>query len=63
MPGTNRVRKQQMQPHSASYLPGFLPQVPLADRHADSARLQADVERLAVELAQARRPWWRLVGR
>jgi S1-C subfamily serine protease len=27
MPGTNRVRKEQMQPHSASYLPGLLPQV------------------------------------
>src|SRR3954447_13561299 len=28
MPGTNRVRKERMQPHSISYLPGFLPQVP-----------------------------------
>ena len=27
MPGTNRVRKARMQPHSISYLPGFLPQV------------------------------------
>src|SRR4051795_9934959 len=27
MPGTNRVRKERMQPHSASYLPGLLPQV------------------------------------
>jgi hypothetical protein len=40
----------------------------LADRHAalhaDQARLQAVVERLAAELEQARRPWWRrLVGR
>jgi DNA repair ATPase RecN len=40
----------------------------LADRHAelhrDRARLQADVDRLAAELEQARRPWWRrLVGR
>jgi hypothetical protein len=35
----------------------------LADRHAelhgDRARLQADVVRLAAELEQARRPWWR----
>jgi hypothetical protein len=34
----------------------------LADRHAelhaDRARLQADVDRLASELEQARRPWW-----
>src|SRR3954454_17935102 len=29
MPGTNRVRKERMQPHSASYLPGLLPQVQL----------------------------------
>jgi hypothetical protein len=39
----------------------------MADRHAelhtDRARLQADVDRLAAELEQARRPWWRLVGR
>jgi len=28
MPATNRVRKERMQPHSISYLPGFLPQVP-----------------------------------
>jgi hypothetical protein len=40
----------------------------LADRHAelhaDRARLQADVDRLTSELAQARRPWWRrLIGR
>jgi predicted secreted Zn-dependent protease len=35
-----------------------------AEMHADRARLQADVDRLAVELEQARRPWWRrLVGR
>jgi hypothetical protein len=27
MPGTNRVRNEQVQPHSASYLPGLLPQV------------------------------------
>src|SRR3954468_17097986 len=27
MPATNRVRKERMQPHSISYLPGFLPQV------------------------------------
>jgi hypothetical protein len=32
--------------------------------HGDRARLQADVDRLAAELEQARRPWWRrLVGR
>jgi DNA repair exonuclease SbcCD ATPase subunit len=35
----------------------------LADRqaelHADRTRLQADVDRLATELVQARRPWWR----
>jgi hypothetical protein len=34
----------------------------LADRHAemhgDRARLQADVDRLAAELEQARRRWW-----
>ena len=30
--------------------------------HVDRARLQADVDRLATELEQARRPW-RLVGR
>jgi hypothetical protein len=41
----------------------------LADRqaelHTDRSRLQADVDRLAAELEQARRPWWwrRLVGR
>jgi hypothetical protein len=39
----------------------------MADRHAemhsDRARLQADVERLATELEQARRPWWRRLGR
>jgi hypothetical protein len=40
----------------------------LADRHAelhtDRARLQADVDRLAGELEQARRPWWwRLIRR
>jgi hypothetical protein len=39
----------------------------LADRHAelhaDRARLQADVDRLAAELEQARRPWWRRLGR
>jgi hypothetical protein len=27
MPGTNRVRYEQVQPRSSSYLPGFLPQV------------------------------------
>jgi hypothetical protein len=41
MLGTNRVRKEQMQPHSASYLPAFLPQVPdlavTADNVADLA--------------------------
>jgi len=40
----------------------------LADKHVDlhveRTRLQADVDRLATELEQARRPWWRrLVGR
>ena len=40
----------------------------LADRyaklHTDRARLQAEVERLAAELEQAHRPWWRrLIGR
>src|SRR4051794_4956272 len=30
-----------------------------AKLHADRARLQADVDRLASELAQARRPWRR----
>jgi hypothetical protein len=34
-----------------------------AELHTDRARLQADVERLTTELAQARRPWRRLVGR
>ena len=34
----------------------------LADKHADRVRLQADVERLASELEQARQPWWRLLG-
>jgi len=39
----------------------------MADRHAklhaDRARLQADVDRLAAELEQARRPWWRRLVR
>ena len=30
-----------------------------AELHADRARLQADAYRLASELEQARRPWWR----
>ena len=29
-----------------------------AELHADRARLQTDVDRLAGELEQARRPWW-----
>jgi hypothetical protein len=33
-----------------------------AELHADQARLQADVGRLATELEQARRPWRRLLG-
>jgi len=33
-----------------------------AELHADQARLQADVDRLATELEQARRPWWWLLG-
>jgi hypothetical protein len=40
----------------------------LADKHVDlhveRTRLQVDVDRLAAELEQARRPWWwRLFGR
>jgi hypothetical protein len=31
MPGTNRVRYEQVQPRSSSYLPGFLPQVRLIE--------------------------------
>jgi chromosome segregation ATPase len=35
-----------------------------AEMHADRARLQAGVDRLAAELEQAQRPWWRrLLGR
>src|SRR3954470_12927947 len=36
MPGTNRVRYEQVQPRSSSYLPGFLPQV-LTSVHGGSA--------------------------
>ena len=35
-----------------------------AEMHTNRARLQADVDRLAAELEQARQPWWRrLIGR
>jgi hypothetical protein len=34
-----------------------------AELHADRARLQAGVDRLAGDLEQARRPWWQLIGR
>jgi hypothetical protein len=33
----------------------------LADRHADRARLQAELDQARAELARARRPWWRRV--
>jgi isocitrate dehydrogenase len=35
MPGTNRVRYEQVQPRSSSYLPGFLPQVPVVELDGD----------------------------
>jgi hypothetical protein len=31
----------------------------LADKHADRARLQAELKQTRAELARARRPWWR----
>jgi hypothetical protein len=34
-----------------------------AELHADQARLQAELEQARTELARARRPWWRLIGR
>src|SRR4051794_19858505 len=51
MPGTNRVRYEQVQPRSSSYLPGFLPQVPAgsnggngaASRHAAEDAVRLDV--------------------
>src|SRR5688572_20756858 len=51
MPGTNRVRKERMQPHPISYLPGFLAQV-LARGQEIGVQIVGDGDRLDLQNAQ-----------